>query len=399
MPRKRFEKLSRLLGRTEALWRQRPFVQLPVPWETSWPALSEALRDLRREEILRFESHPADAPGVREAIPEIVSELQSLTEWPVLTDAHPAETPLTAPQRIRARKWSLVTSFVGKITASPNREVEQWVDWCSGKGHLGRALHQVTGAPVTCIEKKAALCAAGQRESAAAGVSLRFECRDVLRDAMDPVLNPTTGVVALHACGHLHATRLCHGVARRVPFMAVAPCCYQRIDGMQYLPLSEEARAAGLPLNRHQLRLPSLDETMTGETRRALRRKEHAFRLGVDLLQRQQSGIDAYRPLGPVKTAWLRGDFAHFAATIAREKGVPLPGGIDWRDAEAAGWNRFFESSALSLARGLFRRALESWLLLDRALYLESHGYRATIGTFCDEALTPRNLMILASRA
>jgi hypothetical protein len=50
------------------------------------------------------------------------------------------------------------------------------------------------------------------------------------------------------------------------------------------------------------------------------------------------------------------------------------------------------------LVRGLFRRPLELWLVLDRALYLEENGYAVQVGEFCDSQLTPRNLMVLAQR-
>ena len=45
-----------------------------------------------------------------------------------------------------------------------------------------------------------------------------------------------------------------------------------------------------------------------------------------------------------------------------------------------------------------FRRALEVWLVMDLALGLEEAGFEVAVGTFCDRALTPRNLMVLAER-
>lgn len=52
----------------------------------------------------------------------------------------------------------------------------------------------------------------------------------------------------------------------------------------------------------------------------------------------------------------------------------------------------------LELVRGLFRRPLELWLVLDRALYLSENGYDVQVGEFCDTHLTPRNLMLLAQQ-
>jgi hypothetical protein len=50
----------------------------------------------------------------------------------------------------------------------------------------------------------------------------------------------------------------------------------------------------------------------------------------------------------------------------------------------------------LELLRNLFRRPLELWLILDRALYLGERGYDVRVGTFCDSHITPRNLLIIA---
>jgi hypothetical protein len=152
-----------------------------------------------------------------------------------------------------------------------------------------------------------------------------------------------------------------------------------------------------VPLTRHQLRLPSLNETMTTEGKRAQRRKEHAFRLGVDLLHRKECGLETYCPLGPIKPDWLKRDFEYFAKTTAVEKNISIPSLIDWEQAEKEAWTRFYQTEALSLARGLFRRVIESFLILDRALFLESNGYTVRIGTFCQSSLTPRNLMIVAT--
>jgi hypothetical protein len=44
--------------------------------------------------------------------------------------------------------------------------------------------------------------------------------------------------------------------------------------------------------------------------------------------------------------------------------------------------------------RFLFRRPLEIWLALDRALLLQEQGYAVQLGTFCAPHVTPRNLLI-----
>ena len=81
---------------------------------------------------------------------------------------------------------------------------------------------------------------------------------------------------------------------------------------------------------------------------------------------------------------------------MAALKNLSTSGREYWSALEAAGWKRLAQVRNLELVRGLFRRPLEVWLVLDRALYLKENGYEVQVGEFCDSQLTPRNLMMLA---
>ena len=52
--------------------------------------------------------------------------------------------------------------------------------------------------------------------------------------------------------------------------------------------------------------------------------------------------------------------------------------------------------SRLEKAQLAFRLVLERWLLLDRALFLQEHGYRVEIQEFCAKHHSGRNHVILA---
>ena len=54
---------------------------------------------------------------------------------------------------------------------------------------------------------------------------------------------------------------------------------------------------------------------------------------------------------------------------------------------------------AWALPRGLFRRTVELFTVLDRACHLLESGRQVAVGTFCAPTLTPRNLMILSPAA
>ncbi|MNZ79497.1 hypothetical protein D3C78_981010 [compost metagenome] len=180
--------------------------------------------------------------------------------------------------------------------------------------------------------------------------------------------------------------------------LAIAPCCYNRIQAPQYQPLSTAAKASGLQLSIEDLGLP-LSETVTAGARvRRQRDQSMARRLGFDLWQRQVRGVDEYLPTPSLPVSWLHKPFADYCRGLAELKELQAGAEPDWPALEAAGWQRLAQVRNLELLRNLFRRPLELWLVLDRALFLQEQSYQVQLGVFCEQPLTPRNLMLLAER-
>jgi hypothetical protein len=142
-----------------------------------------------------------------------------------------------------------------------------------------------------------------------------------------------------------------------------------------------------------------MSETVTAGARvRRQRDTSMARRLAFDLLQRQVRGVDEYLPTPSLPSAWLDSPFAEYCQHLARLKDLSTVGQQNWGVLEASGWQRLAQVRNLELLRGLFRRPLELWLVLDRALFLLDQGYTVRLGTFCETPLTPRNFLLLAER-
>ncbi|MGL4830743.1 MAG: SAM-dependent methyltransferase, partial [Vibrio sp.] len=91
--------------------------------------------------------------------------------------------------------------------------------------------------------------------------------------------------------------------------------------------------------------------------------------------------------------------FAAFCAWAIKEKGIVLDlKGIDVAHFEQIGLLRFWQMERVSLVQEGFRRLLELWLVLDKALYLQESGYQVSVTEFCERQVTPRNLMVNAWR-
>ncbi|AZE76136.1 methyltransferase [Pseudomonas synxantha] len=386
----RFKALDGFLIEHQGLWRPRPFTHLHLPWETEHPALSRWLRQRSLAEAEASHNYPHDLPAPA-PFPQLAAQALHLSA----VDKLPTHTLEPARHRLNVdvpgRKWQQIEAFGAALNfvETPTH----WLDWCAGKGHLGRRLLQ-PGQQLTCLEYDPALVASGQALSDRHNLPAAHRLQNVMADmAIDPEHTP----VALHACGDLHVRLLQLASAAGCKQLALAPCCYNRITADRYQALSAAGRTSRLQLSIEDLGLP-LSETVTAGNRvRQQRDTSMARRLGFDRLQRQLRGCDEYLPTPSLPASWLDKPFADYCRELANLKGLST-GKQDWTALEAHGWRRLAEVRNLELVRGLFRRPLEMWLVLDRALFLKEQGYNVEVGSFCETALTPRNLMVLAER-
>ena len=390
----RFAALDAFLIEHQALWKPRPFTHLQLPWEASYPELSVWLRGRSLEDAENAHNQPAllDAPEPFASLAALSLELSAVGELPV----HALEA---AGHRLNVdvpgRKWQQIEAFASCLSfaASP----KHWLDWCSGKGHLGRRLLQ-SGQQLTCLEYDPALVASGQALSQRHQLHALHVEQNVLAAAAASFLKADHTPVALHACGDLHVRLIQLASASGCKQLAIAPCCYNRISLSEYQPLSSLAKHSDLQLCLEDLSLPMSETVTAGARVRRQRDTSMARRLAFDLLQRQLRGIDEYLPTPSLPSTWLDKSFADYCHHLAALKELSTIGPQDWSALEAAGWQRLAEVRNLELLRGLFRRPLELWLVLDRALFLSEQGYAIRLGTFCETPLTPRNFLLLAER-
>lgn len=391
----RFNALDHFLSEHQALWRPRPFVHYPaIPWEAEHPQLADWLKaqSLEHAEAAHNQPHLLQAPAPFAQLAAQAHQLSQVGELaPLPTPALPARFSAGVP----GRKWQQIDAFAHRLNFTD--KPQHWLDWCAGKGHLGRRLAH-NGAALTCLEYNPELIKSGQQLSKKLGIEAAHIQQDVLADTAAAQLRAHHTPVALHACGDLHTRLLQLASQVGCQQLAVAPCCYNRISTALYQPLSTSAQASALQLSIDDLGLP-LSETITAGARvRRQRDQSMAWRLAFDLLQRQLRGIDAYLPIPSLPPAWLDKPFADYCQDLAALKQLPAPTTEDWQQLEHRGWKRLAEVRNLELLRGLFRRPLEVWLLLDRALFLQEQGYSVRLGTFCAPQQSPRNLLLLAER-
>ncbi len=400
------------LAEWQHVWRPRAFYGLPLPWEVDYPDVVAFLDSLPSD----LTATPAaahdgfDEDGVLDDGHWTSGGPAILREWaaagarlgalPTFTQPSPHGVALALPE-MTARKSSQLQAFIETVTTVvAETEPTHIVDWCAGKGHLGRELARRAGLPLLSLELQPPLCAEARRLAAAAGVPATVLCGDALGDGAEALMatpGAHTGlIVALHACGDLHGALISrfHGTA-----LALAPCCYTRaVDGGQARLLSETARRtaarAGLVIDERDLRLVHEQVSETGARELNDVRRRQAYRLGFDAWLRSRGATD-YTPVPAIPLSATRLGFTAFGERLAEAAGLPAPGPT-LAEFEADGWRRLEAVTRRDLVRSLFRAPLEAFLVHDRARALEERGYEVSVGTFCSRAVTPRNRLIVA---
>ncbi|XEI31423.1 SAM-dependent methyltransferase [Aeromonas veronii] len=389
----RFQQLDRLLTRYRRWWQYQPYHHQGMAFVDEAPELAAQLNALTLAQLSELD---ADMDALSTLLAPWIAEGAELQQLSQLASFTPE--PITCSKKMAlhmpGRKQAQIESFIACLPAHQG----PYLEWCAGKGHLGRLVSCHRKARILSLELQDKLCVEGRLLAERDGADMSFTCADAFAPASAALIAPEHHAMALHACGELHTHLLALVAERSASGVTISPCCYHLIRTSHYRPLSAMASASELVLSKTDLKLP-LQEMVTGGARIArLRQLEVVWRLGFDCLQRQVRGVDEYLPVPNMQKSLLTGSFEAFCAWAAERKGITLPVGLDYCALLAQGERRFGDVFRMELVRHLFRRPLEIWLALDRAIFLQEQGYQVEVGEFCAKPMTPRNILIRAVR-
>jgi hypothetical protein len=393
--RERFKVIDQYLISTQCYWRFEPFlkcVQSGYSWHDNNPALTAWVDSLSYAEIERYKLDPLRLDA------QLVNLIQGLGDAHralVLNDCSPDSVDLDArlytaiPGR-KAQQISLLSHFL--LT---HRKGDSWLEWCAGKGYLGRILASRSKLPVTSLEYQEVLCTAGQQFADHHHLPMTFVPIDIFSSQVDVYIHAEQHAVALHACGDLHVQLIKTAVNKQLKGITFSPCCYHLVSGNDYEPLSALAQQSLLSLKKNDLRIPLQEMVTGGERVRRHRQQEMIYRLGFDALLRDILAENEYRPIPSIKKSQLADGFEAFCCWAATTMDKDLPS-CDYQHFERIGTEKFWQMERLSLVQQSFKRLLEHWIVLDKALFLESSGYKVTMSHFCSRDVTPRNIIVHA---
>ncbi len=389
-----FLELDRLLSQTAHFWQFSAFHCQDYPWRKTHIELSQWLDQLPLIEVQRLKTEPDELTNILSAY---IPQLQALDLAKKLQTFHlePKFTPKGLDSGINGRKWQQITKL-SALSFDYYPPENEWLEWCGGKGYLGRVLAATTSKPVTTLEWQQSLCHSGQAYADSHDLPMTFVQGDALSAQSSQLIKPKQHAIALHACGDLHVNLLKQGIVNHIDALTISPCCFHLTKLESYSGLSALAKQSKLILSKEDLRLPLQETVVAGQRTLHHREQEMCFRLGFNALQQHINKTEAYLAIPSIKKSLLSHGFVAFCHWAAEKKQMVLTEDIDYSLWLERGKAAFIVMEKCDLIQHLFKRALEIWLCLDRTILLEESGYEVRIGQFCLKEETPRNIVIQA---
>jgi len=321
------------------------------PWPRETPATLHTFVERVRVAV--------DVPGVREA------------------------TPTRRPSRKESpRKHAQVVAFE-RFAARYAAGASRVLDVGAGHGHLTRALGALG------LERDPARVATARRLGAAT-----FEVRDVMAEGIPA--EPGDCLVGLHACGALGDQMVGTAIAARAGVVLLG-CCLQKRSGDR--PALRRDLGDALDLPHDLLGLSNLVTRDAGvEASREANLAARARRVSLRLLLAAR-GLEL-RPGAETEGVNRRTAHGPLPALVAKAfavRGLEPPPAVEIEAAEREGARAFARARRLGLPRSLLGRAIEVFVLHDRAAALAAAGFSVEVGTLFPLAVSARNL-VLAGR-
>ncbi len=388
-----FEAASAVLASVRDVVHERAVGREPPHWcdARGWTMF---LRTMPDAAVLEAERHGLGAilarmPDAPSSLTTLARDVARIVDLPIAESA-PRET--AAARRASPRKMRQIAAFAAALPRLPNA-TSRVVDIGSGHGHLTRHLARELGLEAEGWERDADRVAVANALTGDART--RFRAIDV-REAAD-ALRASDLVVGLHACGAL-GDLATEAAAAAGASLALVGCCMQKRDGDR----ASLARAAdpSLTLGRAALGLGNVRDGDEGvEAGLADRTASRVNRIALGLLLHEAG--QAFPRGGEMRGINRRranGSLASLVAAAFAVRGLSAPSDEAGARAAREAHVTYTQQRRWELPRTMLARALEVWVALDRAALLTRAGHVCAVRVLFPASVSPRNIVVLASR-
>jgi len=395
-----FDQIDKYLAQLKDYWHYNAFSVDSYSTFNGNNELIEFLASIGHTKLSLYQNNPS---LLHPLLKQFISNLLDLDDplfqvKDLATDSVNTNIPFWFQNGIKGRKWEQIDQFSKHID-----DQLPILEWCAGKGHLGRLINFKNHNVVTAVEWNVELCKQGESLAERHAIPQRFYQANVLLNEADIHLKQQQHVVALHACGDLHRHLIKAVGHSETEKVTISPCCYHLTKDQHYQPFSDHVQQSSqllsaLILTKQDLKLAVSQQSTSGTRQTELNDQEVWWRLSFDCLQKSIGKTQQYMNVPSFPKTLLSQDFSVFVKWVMQRKNLSFQLPEDPSHFLVQGRQRFETLRRCELVSQFFRRPLELWLVYDRALRLQEMGYQVQISTFCKPQVSPRNLLIQASR-
>jgi hypothetical protein len=414
----RFAFCRDVLHQHHSLWREsllKGYPQSLANYPAAWLAAVAALNEAGQRQL--FAAAGEGTPTLPADLAELIKSCREIAVFPRcdLSSWVLAKDELTGIKPKKKHEIERVLAVIQKMMA-PHGALHA-IDVGGGMGHLARILAARLGLAVTVVDsnrhlnergnKLALSHDKGAKKGGAAG-KVDFMHYKLGRfhheraGGLASLFIPDALIIGLHTCGPLalHQFEWCQALG--VKQLLNVGCCYQYLDPIHEVNLSQPAALKPLPYTDSSLALATHIVSGMGPERFYFDRRVHLYRFALQCLITSVLGCPPPSGVGYIKKRQYEVSFGEYAIDRLRYLQIS-------HSLTAAGCDAFYHSTPLqqeiekmfaaTLIRWLLARPVEISILLDRALWLSEKGYEVKVEEIFDSALSPRNLAISARRA
>lgn len=323
-----------------------------------------------------------------------------------------AEIPLEdwAFQGVKKKKRHEIQKIVPVLKkVKKDSHFEYVVDIGGGVGHLSRILSHYHSIASVSIDQNAEFQKIGllrlqkyRRLEGAKEVTfmnLTFGQKND-EENLKRIFNSKALGLGLHTCGPLANTLIKASADYDTKGLLSFGCCYHQLAPLKDFPISDFYKHQKFPvLNLYGFTLATRSHVGMDFDAYCTKMKVKSYRYALHLFIMQHFNSNQYTSVGECHMSLYTKPFSYYIKEKLAELGIQHTFQDDY-------FNKYYASPEIqrqlrimflcNIIRWQMGRVLEIYLLIDRCVYLEEHGYSVSLMQYFDETLSPRNLGILA---
>jgi hypothetical protein len=405
--RQRLKDISEFLQPYQRIWQNEIMLDYPHPFD-GYPAdwLEEIMQVEDAESLMRLEKKDYHGIIKLPSLVKLYETIETLTDFPQIPELPKMPEEAHTFLYVIPKKQHEIRKLAPFVNAFyHHKRISKIVDIGGGIGLLAQSLNNQYQLRVQTVDLDPELQATGSsRHDYNAKDPKNKVIYHELKVAEDnheflKLIDTKTMTLGLHTCGELALHQLTSSSKAGAQAVINFGCCYQKVENPKYQNVSQFAQGLSTKCLMHKfaLTLAARAHRKTSPKDYSLKNKVKYFRYSIHMLLHDHYKKEGIVSLGNSPKGLYDASFSEYARVQFQRIGLePLT------DEEL---NQFYNSSknllmvkkmlAAGFIRNVFGRALEAYLLLDRAIFMEENGYKSEIMSFFDEETSPRNLGIV----